>query len=155
MLQIVVDSREQAPFRFDESIYSNTVIVDGSLQSGDYSLLGLENFIAIERKSLPDLVQCLGRDRERFERELVRGRGLQFFAVVCEGSWRDIANGNYKSKLSSHSASQSVAAFMARHNCPFFFAGSRRAAEYITWSLLKQFAQGKKYESEAILEAVS
>lgn len=153
-MQIIVDSREQKPFPFVGKYYVDTVTIPGALQVGDYSLAGLESHIAIERKSLADLVQCLGRDRDRFEREILRGRGLEFFAVVCEGSWRDIANGNYRSQLNSHSAAQSVASFMARHKCPFFFSESRKAAEYITWSLLRQYLTGKQKEYKAIAQAI-
>lgn len=153
-MELIIDAREQCPFQFEGKLYPDTWISKGTLQSGDYSLAGLENHVAIERKSLADLVQCLGRDRERFERELIRAKGLEYFAVVCEGSFRDLANGHYRSKLPAHSASQSVAAFMARHRTPFFFAGSRPAAEYITWSLLKQYLQGKQHELKAISVAI-
>lgn len=154
-MQIIIDSREQKPFMFGGELYAGTEIKAGTLQAGDYSLAGLENHIAIERKSLADLVMCLGRERARFEKEIVRGRGLDFFAVVVEGSWRDLANGNYRSQLNAHSAAQSVAAFMARHKCPFFFAESRRAAEYATWSLLRQYLTGKQYEYKAISQAIA
>ena len=154
-MQIVIDSREQRPFQFEGDIYSGTEIKQGALQSGDYSIKGLENKIGIERKSLADLVMCLGRERERFEREIVRARGLEFFAVVCEGSWRQLSMGDYRSQLNPKSAVQSVAAFMARHRCPFFFAETRRAAEYLTWSLLKQYLAGKQYEYKAISKAIA
>ena len=153
-MQIVIDTREQSPFTFEGQHYTDTYTENGTLQIGDYSLAGLEHLVAVERKSLPDLVQCLGRERDRFEREIVRGKGLDFFAVVCEGSWRDIANGNYRSKLPAHSAAQSVASFMARTRTPFFFADSRRAAEYATWSMLKQYLAGKQKEYKAISQSI-
>ncbi|WP_241160230.1 hypothetical protein [Desulfovibrio sp. ZJ369] len=56
-------------------------MVAGSLTVGDYSLEGLTDKVAVERKELPDLVQCLGRERERFERELQRGMPLDAFAA--------------------------------------------------------------------------
>lgn len=154
-MHVIIDSREQVPFEFAHRYFDGTLVSRGTLQTGDYSLAGLEDYIAIERKSLQDLVACLGRERPRFERELIRGRGLEFFCVVCEGSWRDIANGNYKGKLHAHSAAQSVAAFMARNKIPFFFSDSRKAAEYITWSLLKQYATGKQHELKAFANAIA
>ena len=150
-MRVVVDTREQAPWRFDSApVYEGTVVVQGSLQSGDYSLEGFEGLVACERKSLPDLVQCLGRERPRFARELERARGLDAFAVVVEGSWQELAQGQYRSQLNPHSACQSIAAFMARMGVPFWFCGTRAAAEYCCWSFLRQWLQGRVHELKAV-----
>ena len=150
-MRVVVDSREQAPWSFaGASVYEGTTVVPGSLQSGDYSLEGFEDRVACERKSLPDLVQCLGRERPRFARELERARGLDAFCVVVEGSWQELAQGQYRSMLAPHSACQSIASFMARMGVPFWFAGSRAAAEYCCWSFLRQWLQGKTHELKAV-----
>lgn len=109
--------------------------------------------MAVERKELSDLVQCLGRERERFERELQRARGLDCFAVVVEASWRDLAGGNYRSRLRPHAGCQSIAAFMARYGVPFLFAGSRAAAEYASWSILRQYLEGARKRLKAIVGA--
>ena len=150
-LNIVVDSREKAPFAFTGSkIYEDTTVEVGSLQTGDYSLVGLWGMVAVERKSLADLVMCLGSERERFVRELERARGLEAFCVVVEGSWEELAKGEYRSQLNPHSACQSVMSFVSRLHVPFHFAGSRNAAEYCTWSFLHQFAQGKLNHLRAV-----
>jgi len=52
-LCILIDSREQAPFPFT-GLRTERV----ALTTGDYSVKGAEDFIALERKSLPDLVSC-------------------------------------------------------------------------------------------------
>ena len=154
-LSIIVDSREQMPFSFTGSkCYEGVTVSRGSLTTGDYSLEGLESFVAVERKSLPDLVMCLGKERERFVRELERGRALQAFAVICEGGLHELVHGQYRSLLNPHSACQSVAAFMARMRIPFFFAGGRDAAEYMTFSFLKQYAEGERKKLKAIEQAL-
>ena len=142
-MTIIVDSREQAPFAFEHDRYG-VQIQQGALTVGDYSLVGLTDKVAVERKSLPDLVQCLGRERERFERELQRGAALDAFAVVIEAAWPDLAGGNFRSQLNPHAACQSVLAFMSRYRTPFLFAGSRPAAEYVTWGFLRQFLEGAR-----------
>jgi hypothetical protein len=48
---VAVDSREQDPLQFTR-LESRVV----SLPTGDYGLLGCPNAVAIERKSIPDLV---------------------------------------------------------------------------------------------------
>lgn len=65
VMRLIIDSREQAPYDFA------TYDVDtepGTLHTGDYSLAGFEDRVAIERKSLDDLIACLCVGRERFER---------------------------------------------------------------------------------------
>ncbi len=149
---IVVDSREQCPFSFTHERYE-VQVQPGTLSVGDYSLAGLEDKVAVERKSLPDLVACLGRERERFERELMRGAALDAFAVVCEGSWLELARGEYRSQLNPHAACQSVLAFTARYRVPFLFAGTRGAAEYMTWGFLRQYLESARKRWKAIAKA--
>lgn len=131
-MQILIDSREQKPFSFTEAVYQPLALASQALPIGDYSLAGLQDKIAVERKELADLVQCLGRERDRFERELARGLGLDVFCVVVEADWQALAKGQYRSRMNPHAACQSVAAFTARYRLPFIFAGSRRGAEYVT-----------------------
>lgn len=151
-MKILVDTREQRPFTFEHERY-DVQIQPGTLSAGDYSLAGLQDKVAVERKSLPDLVQCLGRERERFERELQRGAAIDAFAVIVEASWADLAGGNFRSQLNPHAACQSVLAFMARYRVSFLFAGSRAAAEYATWGFLRQYLEGARKRWGAIVAA--
>lgn len=152
-MRILTDTREQQPFSFAGPRYASDTVERASLTVGDYSLAGLADRVAVERKSLSDLVQCLGRERERFERELARGAALDAFAVVVEASYLDLARGQYKSMMKPHAACQSVAAFMSRYRVPFIFAGSRPAAEYACWSFLKQYLEGARRRLKAITRA--
>ncbi len=151
-MKILVDSREQSPFLFQGSYYKNIVIERAALPTGDYSLAGLADKIAVERKELGDLIQCLGRERERFERELQRAGALDCFVVVIEGSWQDMAQGLYRGKFNPHADCQSIAAFMARYQIPFMFAGTRPAAEYVAWSVLRQYLEGAKKRWQTIVK---
>lgn len=152
-MRVIVDSREQVPFAFSGPRYEGVTVEVGTLTVGDYLLAGLTDKVAVERKSLPDLVACLGRERERFERELQRGAALDAFAVVVEASWADLAGGKYRSKLQPHAACQSVLAFAGRYRLPFLFAGSRAAAEYVAWGFLRQYLEGARRRWAAIVKA--
>jgi len=136
MIRIVIDSREQEPFPFDGY---DAEVAPGTLQAGDYSLVGLEDMVAVERKSLPDLVACLGRERERFERELERLRAMESILLVVESPITDLATGQYRSKLNPKAALESVFAFMSRYRLPFYFAQDRRGAERATFSFLRHY----------------
>lgn len=154
-MRVVVDTREQAPYDFaGASCYAGTVVEQGSLSTGDYSIRGLEHLCAVERKSLPDFVACLGRERERFVRELERGRGMECFAVVVEGDFASLAHHDYRGQLDAHSACQSVASFVARMGIPVLFAGSRAGGQYAVWSILRQYLRGKLHELKAVEGAI-
>lgn len=152
-MTIIVDSREQAPFPFRGARYEGVAVEVGTLPTGDYSLAGLTDKVAVERKELADLVACLGRERERFERELQRGAALDAFAVVVEASWQELASGQYRSRLNPHAACQSVLAFAGRYRVPFLFAGSRAAAEYMAWGFLRQYLEGARKRWASIVRA--
>ena len=152
-LVVVRDSREQEPFDFSGDAYAGTTVVQGSLVTGDYSVRGLENRVAVERKSLPDLVHCLGADRERFTRELERSRALESFCVVVESSWQELAKGQYRSRMLPKAACASIMAFMSR-GTQFFFAGSRPAAEWVTHSFLRFYAQDRLEELQNLQKSM-
>lgn len=152
-MKILIDTREQRPFSFIGETGEPIPTERATLATGDYSLAGYADRVAVERKSLDDLAQCLGRERDRFERELVRARGLDAFAVVVEGSFEDLAHGRYRSKLNPHSACQSVLSFSARLGIPFLFAGNRAGAEYATAGFLRQYLKGCRERLKAIEKA--
>lgn len=139
-MRIVVDSREQAPFRFGRPKYHDVEVEEGALPTGDYSVAGFEDRVAVERKSLEDLIGCLMNDnRERFERELTRARPYDLFCVVVEASMEEIRNHQYRSLMKPRAVLQSMAAFQVRYRVPFAFCGNRAGAEYWTYSLLAKY----------------
>src|SRR5687767_5261983 len=73
---IVVDTREQTPYPFEDLAPS----VRAKLEAGDYSIVGYEGAFAVERKSLADAYATFSRDRARFERELERLRAYELKA---------------------------------------------------------------------------
>ena len=143
-MKIVVDTREQRPYEFKSQT------IKGTLVTGDYSLLGAENLIAIERKTLPDLISCLCGGRERFERELFRGRALDYFAIVIECSLTDIVSGDYRSKMPPKSAIQSLLAFSVRYRLPVFFVENRDYGSRVVESLLLKYARELEKRIESI-----
>lgn len=145
-LRILIDTREQAPFTFEGY---EVELKTATLPVGDYSLPGFEDQAAVERKSLDDLVGCLmGKDRERFERELARGRHYDLFAVVVEASLADVSQGRYRSDMKPQAALQSIITLQVRYRIPFVWAGNRTGAEYMTYSFLAKYLReiGERYK---------
>lgn len=85
----IVDTREQSPLNL-----APLRTVAGSLCTGDYSVVGLESVVRIERKSLPDLVGCVGRERDRFEREVQRLLAFPLRVLVVEATWQQVESHN-------------------------------------------------------------
>jgi ERCC4-type nuclease len=121
---IVIDNREQEPLRF-----THFESVRDTLYSGDYSLRGLENSFAVERKSLDDLANCcLATNRDRFEHELHRLRGYQFKRLLIIGSREEIAAGRYHSRIAPKAVLATMGAFEIRYSIPLVFCASLEEA---------------------------
>jgi ERCC4-type nuclease len=104
---IVVDSREQEPLTF-----TRLQSVRGNLYSGDYSVRGLEDKFAVERKTLDDIANCcVNSNRDRFERELHRLRGFCFTRLLIIGTREDVAVGRYHSKIMPSAVLATIDAF--------------------------------------------
>ncbi|MCH8806652.1 MAG: ERCC4 domain-containing protein [Planctomycetes bacterium] len=141
---IVVDSREQQPL-----IFANLPTEPGTLDAGDYSIAGLTHLVAVERKSLPDLLSCVGRERARFVRELRRLLGYRFRALVIEASLPELEAGEWRSKLKPSHVLGSLTAWQARYSLPVVFAGNRAAAGRYVEKFLYQCARTVAMELDA------
>lgn len=159
---VAVDTREQFPWGFTglfDSRRRRPILVQmrrQTLQTGDYSIVGLENEIAIERKSKEDAYQTFGRNRDRFERELERLAKMQFAAVVIEADWTDLLlDPPPLCKLQPLTVSRSIMAWSVRYGVHFFTIPTRVAAERAAWQILKSFWYQHESENEKEKESQS
>ena len=95
----IVDTREQLPLDL-----TPMRVRTATLDTGDYSLLGCEHVIRIERKSLDDLLGCVGRDRERFDREVARLLAYPVRVLLVESTWPEIERGEWRGKITPEQA---------------------------------------------------
>lgn len=128
------DTREQDPLDLEK--YGLTVEV-ATLPYGDYTLKypDLQREVIIERKSLPDFVACCGRERERFDRELVALRGYRLAYVVGEFGLRDILGHEYRSQISPNAVLSSIAKWET-WGIRFVFCDTHEGASYIVAKML-------------------
>ena len=143
----MVDSREQTPFDL-----SPMTSLTGTLYTGDYSVNGLEGVIALERKSLADLVACCGRERERFERELMRLKAYAVSAVTIESSWQELERGEWRSKITPNQVLGSLTAWMAQGHT-IIVAGNRDMAQRVCRSILFHAAKYRWRENQRMIGA--
>ena len=128
---IVTDTREQTPLMF-----THLQSERAALQTGDYSVRGLEEVFAVERKSLPDLVGSLTRERGRFMREMHRLRGFQFARLLIIGSELDLARLVAQGRANLAQVEHSLLAISIRYGVPAVRVDSpERAAVMVeTWA---------------------
>ena len=144
-LVAIVDSREQNPL--DLQPLRQMI---GTLATGDYSLRGLESVIAIERKSLVDLLGCVGQERDRFHREVLRLLAYPVRALVIESTWPEIERGQWRSKIRAPAALGSVLNWIAM-GLPVVMAGDHaRAGRYVS-RILFIAARRRWREARALL----
>ena len=131
---IVIDTREQQPYTFSCATQRH------KLEAGDYSVLGQEHRIAVERKSLPDFVHTVIHDTQRFRTELEKLAVCEFACVVVEADLDDVLRGLRQSdlRLVTPSAVLGAALHIAvRHRVPVYWCGSRQAACAFTEGFLR------------------
>ena len=118
-ITILIDTREQNPLDL-----SPMPCIPATLPTGDYSVERLQHKICVERKSLADLTQSLGRERERFDKEMQRILAYPHRCLVIEGTLEDVVTHNYQSRIHPNAVLSSLMGY-ASHGIPFVFCGSR------------------------------
>lgn len=139
---MIIDSREQAPLFLDHPP-KGLVMVRDTLQVGDYSIKGFEGKIAVERKTIPDLLNCLGNDRERFKRGLEKLQRYEWKGLVVEGAESDLYQYHDFSLMHPESVRASVASIEIRYGIHFFY-GKRGDIERWTLDRLIKFWKVKR-----------
>ncbi len=125
----VVDTREQLPFnlmRFDNWFGGE---VRATLPAGDYSVQGMEHLLALERKSLDDLVGTLTQNRERFFRMCEALSALRWKALIIEASYEDVKSPYPSGFTDAHpnGISGSLDALESRWGIPVIYTSRHKA----------------------------
>lgn len=140
----VVDTREQTPL--DLLLPS----VRDTLPAGDYSIRGLEHRVAVERKSLDDLLACVGRERDRFEGCVKRMQAYEVRVLVVEASWGSVALGQWRSQLKPTQVKAALYSWMKHMSV--VLAGDRPSAAAIVSGILFSAARERWRELGAFYD---
>jgi DNA excision repair protein ERCC-4 len=141
----VQDTREQTPLNLAPL---KTVV--GTLHCGDYSVAGLTNSIAIERKSLSDLIGCVGRERERFEKEIQRLLAYETRAIIVEATWSQLHMPNWRGQITPAQAQGAVLGWIAS-GVPILFCDNHTLAGQTVARLLYLAARRRWRELQSFL----
>lgn len=142
---IVIDTREQRPYVFPGAVVQ-------TLPTGDYSVVGLEDRVTVERKSKADAYSSLGNGRARFRREVERLAEFDYAAIVIEDTVPGFLNRPPHSKMNPRSAIGSLLAWSVRYRVPVFFAGDRCHGQALTHKLLQMYWKYRGEVCDACLQ---
>ena len=132
---LVVDTREKKPYSFA----GFDVIVKG-LKTGDYSIVGLEDKLAVERKSFSDAWQSMSSSRERFTRCIKRLAELDRAAIVIECSLTELSiPPRQVQRVSPASVVGGLISWSAQYAIPVFFCDNPMLAERVTLRFLAAY----------------
>lgn len=141
---ILVDSREKLPNHITDCFDKYGVNWrKEKLNSGDYSCvvppneklnfkgIDFREKLCIERKMSADEISVnLSTNKERFNREFERSNA-DILILIENNSYKDIAKGEYKSKLHPKSFLGLLHSFSDKHNSPFIFLDKEVSALWI------------------------
>ena len=145
---ILVDSREQKPYRFSNlwtgkagvSQKLEVTTKEVLLETGDYGIDGLP-WVVIERKSKSDLYSSISKRRQNFEERLERMSVFTLAEVVVESEWSEIwTNPPRFTKFNPKSLTRTILAWRVRFpNVHWSFLPNRESAESYTYRLLERY----------------
>jgi len=143
---VIFDSREKLPL--DLSPFR---MIKGTLTTGDYSISGMTHRVAVERKSILDMISCVGRERERFDREIKRMLAYESRAIFVEGSIDIIRLKQYRGETHPNAILSSVMGWMAL-GIPIYFAKDRDESADMMKRFIYICAQRFWNESQLFIE---
>lgn len=125
-IPVLIDTNEQLPWSFDAELFTTE---RRSLETGDYSIPGLEHLVTIERKSLGDAVGTVIHDWQRFRKQLHRMAGMDAATVVVEAALKDILLHKYESDANPLSVLGKMISMYLDHGVHVVYASDRECAE--------------------------
>lgn len=138
---VLIDTREQLPYTF--SSFTNWIggTQSATLATGDYSVSGFEDRIALERKTLADVVGSLMQGRDRFLREMERLADFRYKCLCIEASRTQIKSPyTFAQAVKAHpnGVMGSLDAIVARYGITVHYGCNRELSEEFTASWLSK-----------------
>lgn len=122
---LIVDTREQEEYSFDPRLVAT---VRRALPAGDYSIEGLEDRVAVERKTLDDFVSTVIHSRARFREELRKLAGYRAACVVVEAGLIDVLQKRYRGGAHPNAVLGNALSLILDYRVPVFFCTTRQAS---------------------------
>lgn len=124
------------------------------LRTGDYSIVGLQDQITVERKAPEDLIKTLTQRRDNFFDELERMRAFEQAVIVVEAGWDKVCDLIPQiSQANPKSVIRTILAIQQDFNTvQWAFMPDREWAHRYTFQFLKRYYQRlqRKQNNEAV-----
>lgn len=146
--KVIKDTREQEGWFF-RPFGSCVGMVEQKLDTGDYSILGLEDKICIERKGcVEELALNLGQGKDRFLREIERMEDFPHKFIICEFSAEELIKfpkdtripikNKSAVKITGRYMLKALVEFQLYNNVNVVFCGDRYNAFLVVSSIFKR-----------------
>jgi ERCC4-type nuclease len=151
-MRIRVDTREQHPLDFDRC-----AVVRDTIPTFDYAIEGDQLHFAVERKSLPDLIQSLAIQKNycRELKKIRRARALQKMSrifYVVEANREDIEHFDYSiftgGRVGADFLFHQLSELEYFHDVHVIFSGDALGAARDIYRLLKRRAEDLKRQED-------
>lgn len=133
---LLVDTREQNPFDFSRFAGWFSAVEEKGLKLGDYSVAGLEDHCAVERKDLSDLIQSFTAERAGFIERLRRMSAYPHRLLVITSSIGEIKSRYLYSSANPNRVLQSLIATLVGLGVPFLTTETQELGAEIVASYL-------------------
>ena len=144
-MKFAVDRREKLPYMF--TAYKSVEPILKILATGDYSICGHEDSIAVERKTLEDFLGSITASRKRFFREMHRLHRITHRCIVVEDTWEAIIEGCWERRITIESVAGTIMCILQDFDIPVYFCGDRFMAQGFTYRYL-EYHWRKWYQSK-------
>jgi ERCC4-type nuclease len=126
---ILVDTREQLPFEFLNVPNWIEKTKKKKLDVGDYSIEGMEDQIALERKTLTDLITTLMQHRKRFFKLCEKLAKYRWRALLIEATYEDVKSpyDDLNTEAHPNAVSGSLDALEAKFGIPVIYTSFYRS----------------------------
>lgn len=149
---IIKDTREQEGYTFKASssrYHTCEGMVNRKLDTGDYTIEGLEDKLCIERKaSVVEFANNIGHDTVRFTKELERMKVFPFKFIVLEFSLSDVMNFPEGSdipeekwgslKITNKFMLRRIMEYQMKYGIHVLFCDSKKNAKWAVLSIIKR-----------------
>ena len=146
-LNVIIDTKEKTPWALEDPKVMSREYT--SLKTGDYTLVGAEEYLCIERKS--SVTEIAGNiTTARFKRELERIQKIPYSYLIFEFSAQDIFNYPASANLSPAILAKirmngvylmrCLNRMQVRYGFNIIYAGNRYNAERIAINLMEDVA---------------
>lgn len=153
---IIKDTREQSGYHFRQYDTCEGMI-EKKLDTGDYSIVGLEDKICIERKGcIEELALNLGQKKKTFMKEIERMKAYEHKFLVLEFDLQDLLSYPFLTnipiakrnsiRLTGKYLLKCLMEIEINYNVHILFCGNKQNAFLMVSSLLKRLSE--KYDAK-------